>query len=522
MRKLIFMLLTATIFACSENSTLNETTPGNITAKIETETQVKKNTKIRRQNKGHQQSIAVTESGPEELISLESLYNSFSQPDFFKINNYYDQVLTTKKGTVIRIPALCFKSQDINFDPESVQISVAEFYNNSDFILANLSTTSNGKILETGGMLRILAFSGDEKLQLKEGSEITLEVPNDAPEDGMELFYGNHSDDGHLNWETTDQKISLGRNRRPLKRKPRMASVMKETKIISNEGNSITSYKYTHPLRDEAKQTETSSLITLSFELNRKGEITDKKIRWDEKDISNKKVYLFRNKNSFTGKASQLELTDKFDFNHHFKISFTRPERPVYEFSISESEMNEVKSILRKEGKAKLVFVHEYIPEDTIITNPKREQEIKNKQIEDKLNTSGSDETISGIEAEELSAYIFSIKKLDWINIDRFNKEQGKTVTVAVNESSQKQTEVNTKLVFRDINAVLPGYSNAGKTEFKNVPQGKNATIVSIKIENGKTYFAMSNFITGFDVNPDLNYVALTPTQLKEKLKSLD
>jgi len=44
-------------------------------------------------------------------------------------------------------------------------------------ILGGLSTTSNGKLLETGGMLYISATTNGEKCDLKKGKNIEIAFP---------------------------------------------------------------------------------------------------------------------------------------------------------------------------------------------------------------------------------------------------------------------------------------------------------------------------------------------------------
>lgn len=59
----------------------------------------------------------------------------------------------------------------------------------SEIIQAGLSTTSNGLLLETGGMFYINARSGEKNLDMDQSKPIMANVPNQTNKD-MSLFVG--------------------------------------------------------------------------------------------------------------------------------------------------------------------------------------------------------------------------------------------------------------------------------------------------------------------------------------------
>jgi hypothetical protein len=113
-----------------------------------------------------------------------------------RINPRVEQKIVAKQGTRIRVPANAF---DV---PEGadVLLKVTEIYRKSDMILHNLATVSNGHALETGGMLKIEAFSNGLPVQLKEGIALDVEVPTRQIEDSMQLFSSVVADNGSINW----------------------------------------------------------------------------------------------------------------------------------------------------------------------------------------------------------------------------------------------------------------------------------------------------------------------------------
>ena len=94
------------------------------------------------------------------------------------------QRITAKQGTVIRIPANAF---DV---PEGtkIKVKVTEVFKKSDIILYNLSTTSDDRMLITGGMLKVDAFANGQAIELKAGKALNIDIPTDNPTDEMQLF----------------------------------------------------------------------------------------------------------------------------------------------------------------------------------------------------------------------------------------------------------------------------------------------------------------------------------------------
>ncbi len=70
----------------------------------------------------------------------------------------------------------------------------------ADIVLAGLSTTSDGKLLETGGMLYVSATSEGRKLQVAEGERVLYTFPNVNNKTDMQLFNGNMDENEFVNW----------------------------------------------------------------------------------------------------------------------------------------------------------------------------------------------------------------------------------------------------------------------------------------------------------------------------------
>lgn len=96
----------------------------------------------------------------ENRINFEKIFGSNEQT--FKINDRKDTILVGQKGTHIRVPKYLL-SQELS-DNDTIKVVLKEFYTISDMLLAGLSTTSNGKILQTNGMIKLSIYLNNKKI----------------------------------------------------------------------------------------------------------------------------------------------------------------------------------------------------------------------------------------------------------------------------------------------------------------------------------------------------------------------
>ncbi len=104
--------------------------------------------------------------------------------------------IRAKQGTIVRIPANAFDSVERG---QTVVVKVTEVYQKSDMILYNLGTISNGKPLQTGGMIKVEAFANGKPIQLQEGKALDIEVPTKDPREEMKLFSAQLVNN-NINW----------------------------------------------------------------------------------------------------------------------------------------------------------------------------------------------------------------------------------------------------------------------------------------------------------------------------------
>jgi hypothetical protein len=138
---------------------------------------------------------------PEEPGDLAELFSQLSQkPQSFCIDVTRDTLIVGNKGTIIHYKANTIQKSDINC--RCFTLLLNEYYDNSDLILNNLTTTSDGQLLESGGMMRLQGFCDGQPYTLKPGQYLTVMVPTDTILPGMKLLSANRdADSSYLNWK---------------------------------------------------------------------------------------------------------------------------------------------------------------------------------------------------------------------------------------------------------------------------------------------------------------------------------
>lgn len=99
--------------------------------------------------------------------------------------------LEGKKGFYIDVPEYAFVDKEGNLVTGEVKMELTEYTSNADFAGAGLTCqTTEGFMLETGGMINLEAYSGKEKIQLAEGKSISIRIKDIPQGQGYREFYG--------------------------------------------------------------------------------------------------------------------------------------------------------------------------------------------------------------------------------------------------------------------------------------------------------------------------------------------
>ena len=149
---------------------------------------------------GKQQNRRVEINIENKAIVKSNIFSQLKkESQLFKVKANKEIKIEGKEGTKISIPANSLVRSNNKKASGEIVLELKEFYSKSDIITSNLHSMSDGKLLETGGMVYITATSSGEKLQLKAETKMVIEFTSNGRVKGMETFIGKSSN-GQINW----------------------------------------------------------------------------------------------------------------------------------------------------------------------------------------------------------------------------------------------------------------------------------------------------------------------------------
>tara|TARA_B100000809_G_scaffold144817_1_gene142418 strand:- start:45 stop:1316 length:1272 start_codon:yes stop_codon:yes gene_type:complete len=129
---------------------------------------------------------------------------------------------------------------------------------------------------------------------------------------------------------------------------------------------------------------------------------------------------------------------------------------------------------------------------------------------------------VSYAESEEVvNFYEMTAGKLGWINCDRFyDAKNTSPLMVRVNSAD----EMVVRLVFRDINSVMPAYSNSNhkdQYEATGIPTGEKVLLLAYSFKDDNAVFGYKEIVIGENEIENIALNTLTKTRFKSAVSEL-
>lgn len=123
-------------------------------------------------------------------------------------------------------------------------------------------------------------------------------------------------------------------------------------------------------------------------------------------------------------------------------------------------------------------------------------------------------------ETNKVDKMILNSGQLGWINCDRFYNVKEKTdLTVDVDTAFCPVV----RLVFKDINSVMPGYYTLDKKMvIRNIPVGHKATLIAFCTINSEPYYVSKDIIISRNHKENLELMKTTLAALKQDLQKVN
>ncbi len=132
-------------------------------------------------------NTSTTTVGATQLFNTDSL-----QAGRYTIDITKDTLLQTINGAWLKIAKETFSA-----DNDKVELEIKEAYSISQIIKAGLTTQANGQLLSSGGMIYVNAVAG-QRVTIKK--PIKIAIPTDYLQKDMQLYKGEKTADGNINW----------------------------------------------------------------------------------------------------------------------------------------------------------------------------------------------------------------------------------------------------------------------------------------------------------------------------------
>lgn len=141
------------------------------------------------------------------------------------INTNRDTIIICKNGSTVTLAANIFTDSLGNPIYGQIDLVIIEAITLDQILLANLTTTSNGEILQTGGMIYVNASQDNKNLKIKQSESILISIPADSVLSDMRVYEGVE-DTKCINWnKPKDLLDSENKNEKAEVEQPELESV---------------------------------------------------------------------------------------------------------------------------------------------------------------------------------------------------------------------------------------------------------------------------------------------------------
>jgi hypothetical protein len=431
---------------------------------------------------------------PPSLLAYDYLEKE-TKPLICELSNQQDTVIITADGTRLEIPEGAFEYADHSLPQGKVNFEVTTYTDDFSILKKGLSTTSNGRLLETGGMLYCAASCDGRGLQLRKN--MMVRIPTQQLKENMELFYGDVGEDGSVNWipagQPVEGPVSETQDALPAKRRVASAALARDT---SSEFKVMSSV---------------SSVTSVRLHITNKHFESDRPSQWS-KSVFN------------ALRAADKQLWEDDIFCTQVKVSMRLLENARYELQILPADIPLIDSIVRMATRD--YWDKNKFPEvdsdhqirytaDYFLRMFKKGFDLSG-EVKSKFSKSAMVMKSKRDEQMVLS-YAMSLNRLGWINCDRFYNNPEPPVNIIV--ELPKNFNGRVQLMVDDFRSFLNGNVGKSTAEFASVPRGTKYTLLVFHKDNeDRLVVSETRHIADGTVVSAFRFKPVTLAQLEETI----
>jgi hypothetical protein len=136
-----------------------------------------------------------------KLAPNDPFAKTMVESETFELDPTIENIIEGKKGTVVLLPEGALVDKNGKIPNGKVTIELAEALDIGDMLLSNLTTMSDGKPLQSDGMIYINATDANgRQLHIDTTKPLYIEVPTENKIAGMQVYSGIRDSAGNMNW----------------------------------------------------------------------------------------------------------------------------------------------------------------------------------------------------------------------------------------------------------------------------------------------------------------------------------
>ena len=167
-----------------------------------------------------------------------------------------------------------------------------------------------------------------------------------------------------------------------------------------------------------------------------------------------------------------------------------------------------------------------YISEDTTDIKPIKEEEVTKEEYEEYLKKKAEyEEEQKQIEYQRKTYEAVELMNFGWVNCDRFWNDPSPKTDIQLLINNDSLTGARIYAVFKDINSIMTEnyWKNRRDTAtFRNILVGKELTIIALSAKDETPYVFETTINTETDKQVQINFMATTIAEIKEKMKRMN
>lgn len=454
------------------------------------------------------------------IDSLGELWQELSQDrvQTFTLEPGKEVTIQGKAGTKIWLPADALTFADGSRPQTPVKLLLKESYAFSEMVIDGLSTQSDDRLLETGGMIYLGAEAEGRPLQLDVDQSLMIGMPTGQLQEGMQLFVGEQGVDGGVNnWKPTQQPPA-----------PTMQDILQDL-----PPKPVMQRDWISPPREAFDESNEPMAPRKPVRPHEPFQPRRESITYTPGPIQG----LFMSKAKRQQKEEALYASRMQEYEQ--KMEKYRARKAQYEQALlTYEEALQSYKLAHKAWDIQLQEQKENFRSSPVFQAYLREKQ-KSSATRQALYEQQMDEwfdlklqTIADYEAkygkiagtgDVARQYVYQVNRMGWINCDRFyNVPQDEKVDLAIEDEAGGEAELF--VIFKDIRNIMKAQRITGKARYqvKNLPRDMDIRVVGVKVVDGKPHLAIRDTKVTDGRPLQLQYQATNIRKIKTALNDLD